>query len=238
MATNPYFTLTYDNTGPANPTININSSATYATQQLVTATIGTDDSDKTNYQMKIWGDIDVTWGISNGILKSGTTNNPSVEADAVMIAFSASKQIQLSTGDATKTLNVRLYDDVLNQSGQATDTIILNTTLPTLSLSTPDRTKISKQATKNQCNFNFQSDQLFTDYKVLVVSATNAVNTAGTAIATTYGSVATSGTGGNYPANTPINVTITGGDLEVASPGDGDKIIKVFVKNQAGQWSS
>jgi hypothetical protein len=155
-----------------------------------------------------------------------------------MIAFSASKQIQLSTGDATKTLNVRLYDDVLNQSGQATDTIILNTTLPTLSLSTPDRTKISKQATKNQCNFNFQSDQLFTDYKVLVVSATNAVNTAGTAIATTYGSVATSGTGGNYPANTPINVTITGGDLEVASPGDGDKIIKVFVKNQAGQWSS
>ena len=42
---------------------------------------------------------------------------------------------------------------------------------------------------------------------------------------------------GNYPAATNIQVTITGTDLETASPGDGAKIVKVFVKNEAGTWS-
>ena len=45
-----------------------------------------------------------------------------------------------------------------------------------------------------------------------------------------------SGTG-TFKANTGIACTITGADLEVASSGDGQKIIKVFVKNSAGTWS-
>jgi hypothetical protein len=236
MATNSYFTLTYDNTGPASPTVSLNSGATYATNVLITATIGTSDGTTTGYQMKIWGDLDISWAIANGVLKTGSTT--ATENDSATIGYATSKQLQVSAGDATKTINVRIFDDVLNQSGQATDTIILNTTLPSLTLSTPDVTKISKVATKNQCHFNFQSDQIFTDYMIKVVSATNADNTAGVTIPVTNGSVNTSATGGNFPANTPINVTITGADLETASAGDGAKIIKVFVKNQAGQWTS
>lgn len=36
---------------------------------------------------------------------------------------------------------------------------------------------------------------------------------------------------------TPIEVTITGTDLETASSGDNVKIVKVFVKTEAGIWS-
>jgi hypothetical protein len=70
MATNSYFTLTYDNTGPASPTVSLNSGATYATNVLITATIGTSDGTTTGYQMKIWGDLDISWAIANGVLKN------------------------------------------------------------------------------------------------------------------------------------------------------------------------
>ena len=56
-------------------------------------------------------------------------------------------------------------------------------------------------------------------------------------IPVTSGSTNTSGTEGGYKADTAINVTINGADLEAASSGDGVKIIKVFVKNAAGTWS-
>ena len=56
-------------------------------------------------------------------------------------------------------------------------------------------------------------------------------------IPATAGSSNTSGSAGTYPAATNIQVTITGTDLETASPGDGAKIVKVFVKNEAGTWS-
>ena len=48
-----YFNLTLDTTGPAAPSISLESGATYATAQLVTATISTSDSPTTGYQMKI-----------------------------------------------------------------------------------------------------------------------------------------------------------------------------------------
>jgi hypothetical protein len=231
-----YFTLTYDTTGPASPSISINSGATYATAVLVTATIGTTDGTTTGYQMKVWGDLDLAWCKTNGVVGAGATGV--AEADALWITYATSKQLQLSTGDGTKTVYLKIRDDVNNPSAQASDTIILNTALPTVTISGPDVPKISKQTGKDTSSFTFQSDQIFTDYMVKVVSASGADNTTGTTIATTNGSTNTSGSAGNYSANTPITVTIKGADLEVASAGDGSKIIKVFCKNQAGQWSA
>lgn len=49
-----YFTLTLDTTAPSNPSISLEGGATYATAQLITATIGTSDTPTTNYQMLIW----------------------------------------------------------------------------------------------------------------------------------------------------------------------------------------
>ena len=70
-----------------------------------------------------------------------------------------------------------------------------------------------------------------------VVPANNSTQDAGVIIGTTNGSQNTSGSDGSYPASENIQVTITGADLEVASSGDGVKIVKVFVKNAAGTWS-
>lgn len=231
-----YFTLTYDTTGPASPSISLNSGATYATQVLVTATIGTTDSSTTGYTMQIWGDIDLSWGITNGFFTSGAT--AADQAHAVWQTYATSKQIQLSSGDATKNVYMVIRDDVNNPSAQASTSIILDTTLPTVTISGPDVSKISNQTGKDTSTFSFQSNQIFTQYEVKVVSSTSGDNTTGTVIATTNGSSNTSGNGGNYAANTPITVTIKGADLAVASSGDGAKIIKVFVQNQAGLWSA
>ena len=42
---------------------------------------------------------------------------------------------------------------------------------------------------------------------------------------------------GTFKASTAISCKIYGKDLEAASSGDGEKIIKVFVKNAHGTWS-
>jgi hypothetical protein len=186
--------------------------------------------------MKIWGDLDLAWAKSNGLINSGASTT--LEADALPITYSTSKQLQLSASDGNKVIYLKIIDDVSNSSAQASKSIILNTTLPTVTISGPDVSKISKQSGKNIASFSFQSDQIFTDYKVKVVSASGADNTTGVIIPTTDGSTNTSASGGNFSANSPMTVTIKGADLETASAGDGGKIVKVFVKNQAGQWSA
>ena len=42
---------------------------------------------------------------------------------------------------------------------------------------------------------------------------------------------------GTFKASAAISCKIYGKDLETASSGDGEKIIKVFVKNTHGTWS-
>src|SRR5437763_5742027 len=97
-----YFTLTYDATRPASPTLSINSGAQYTNAVLVTASMSTADATTTGYQMKIWGDIDVAWGKSNGVLNASATT--ATQTDAVLIGYATSKQIQLSSGDGVKNL--------------------------------------------------------------------------------------------------------------------------------------
>jgi hypothetical protein len=106
-----------------------------------------------------------------------------------------------------------------------------------VTISGPDVSKISKIAGKNVASFSFSVDTIFDEFKVKVVSSTGASHDTGTLIPTAGGSTNMSGNEGNYPAATPINCQITGTDLEAASAGDGQKIIKVFVKDQAGNWS-
>jgi hypothetical protein len=217
-----YFNLVLDTIGPASPSILVNNGDGYTANVLVNLTIGTADSPTTGYQMKIWGDI---------------SGGPATEGLASWETYNTSKQVTLTSGDGLKTIYVRLRDDVLNESSIASDTINLQATLATVSIAGPDVPKISKIAPKNECNFSFTSDIVFVEYKVKVVSTTSAGNTAGTQIPTTGGSTNMSGTG-TFAANTAITCKIKGADLETASSGDGTKIVKVFVKNQAGSWST
>ena len=215
-----FFNLILDTLAPSGVTLSINNKAQYTTTQEVTLNIATSDSDTTGYQMKIWG-ID---GVAT-------------ESEATWETFATSKTVSLPSGDGLKTVYVKIRDDVYNESSAASAQITLNTTVPSVTITGPDVSKVSKVSPKNVATFSFVSDVDFEEYKVKVVPATSSLNDAGTEIGTTNGSTNMSGTSGNYKANTAIQCKINGADLETASSGDGNKIIKVFVKNNAGTWS-
>lgn len=225
-----YFNLELDTTGPASPAISINGGDALTTGQSVTAGITTGDGDTTGYQMKIWGDVD-----------TGTDANiQDTEVGSTWIAFAATKAVELSAGDGSKTLHLKIRDDVYNESSEATDSINLDTTVPTVTISSgPDVSVISKIAGKRTASFQFTSDVEFDEYKVKVVPASGTPDTGGTQIGVTNGSSNMSGTAGNYPAATPISCAIDGRDLDAADTGDGTKIIKVFVKATSNDvWSA
>ena len=215
-----YFNLTLDTLAPAGLTLSINDNALYTTSRTVALTIGIGDEAAAGYQMKIWG-ID---GVAEEAASSWET-------------YAATKSVTLTEGDGLKTVFIKVRDDVGNESAAVSDTITLDTAVPVVTVTGPDRTRISKVSGFNQSVFNFTADVAFAEYKVCVVPASSSTQEAGTAIPATAGSINTSGSAGDYPAATNIQVTITGADLETASPGDGAKIVKVFVKNEAGTWS-
>lgn len=216
-----FFNLTLDTIAPSGVSILINNGATYATKSAVSVKIATSDTDTTGYQMKIWGDITAA----------------ATEGAATWQTFSTSKSLTLTTGDGLKTIHCKVRDDVGNESAEVTDTITLNTNVPVVTITGPDKSKISKVSGFDTSILSFVSDTDFEEYKVCVVTNSNSSQSAGTVIPTTGGSENTSGKAGGYKKNTAISVTIKGADLESASSGDGVKIVKVFVKNIAGTWS-
>lgn len=221
------FTLTLDTTAPAGVALDINSGAAYATQQAVTAQPSTSDGSTVGYQMKLWGSVDA----------AANANIQATEGASSWITYSSSQAVTLSSGDGLKTLNVRIRDDVGNESSSASDTITLDTTVPVATISVAaSPTKVSKIATFDTSTFQFQADVAIQAWKVKVVPATGSVESAGTTIPTTAGSTNT--TGGALAATTNQTVTIKGTDLETASSGDGAKIVKVFVQDAAGNWST
>lgn len=225
-----FFYLILDMTAPANPSVSINNGANYTTNQIVDLTIGTTDVDTSGYQIKIFGDID----------NSFDSNIKETKEESAWIAFNNSKQIKLSDGDGLKTINVVIRDDVYNESTQVSDSINLDTSLPTITITNPDVPKISKNQGKNVASLSFIVDKPFTKYKVKVVTAENSLENSGSIIPTANGSVNTSGTG-SFPANTPITIQINGTDLETVSQFNGNgkdaDCIKIFVLDESGKWS-
>lgn len=223
-----YTTLTLDTTGPQGVVATLHAGAAYAAVRDVNVGVTTTDPDTTGYQMKIWGDVD-------------PANDASVqplEVNSTWIAYNATTAIRLSAGDGVKTVTVRLRDDVHNTSSTGSDSVTLDTTAPVPTINveaTP--AKISKVAGKDVSTLEWSTDVVFDEYEVRVVPSTNSTRAAGAVIGTTAGSTNTSGNAGAYPAATNIVTTIDGADLETASPGDGDKIIKIFVKDANGNWS-
>lgn len=219
-----YFYLTLDTTGVSNPSLIIENNATYISTQLANLTIGCGDESTQGYTMKIWGDVDTTYD----------SNIKITEADSSWITYTTSKQIKLSNGDGLKTIYLKIRDDVWNESAIVSATITLDTSVPVVTVTRSDVTRISKVNGKNIASFSFIVSEPFIEYRVKVVTSPSATHDTGVQIPTTNGSVNMSGTG---IFNTVINCTINGADLELASSGDGNKIIKVFVKDASGKWS-
>lgn len=215
-----FFNLTLDTLAPTGLTVSLNDSAEYTTSATVTLSVEVEDSPTTGYQMKIWG-----------------INSAENEEDASWETYTSSKSITLISGDGQKTVYVKVRDDVGNETSAVTDTIILDTKVPSVTITGPDKSKISKVATFNESRFSFSADVAFEEYKVCVVPQNSSTQEAGQVIPTTAGSTNTSGSDGDYEASTPIQVMINGTDLETVSGGDGVKIIKVFVRTAAGTWS-
>ncbi len=227
MANN--FNLTLDTTAPGGVAVAVNGTDTYVTDDDVTVVPSTTDGDTTGYQVKIYGDVSDSFATS--VYRAD-------EADAPWVALSGSPfSVRLSAGDGSKTVRVKIRDDVWNASSEATDTVTLDTSLPVVTITSgPDATKVSKVSGKRTSNFAWQADVAFVEYKIKVVPASDSLHSAGTAIPETN-STNMDGTG-TFPATTPISSAIDGRDLETASSGDGVKIVKVFVKEHAeGAWS-
>lgn len=221
-----YLDIVLDTTAPASVQILLNNGDVYTTNQLVNAVISTADGSTVGYQMKIWGNVDPAYD----------ANIQTTEGASTWITYEASKQIKLSNVDGLKTINSRLRDDVWNESSQVSDSITLNTAVPTVTLSAQNVTRMSKVTGKNELTFSFTSDVIFTEYKVKYVTGASATHDTGTLIPITNGSVNMSNTG-TFASGTPINCIVKGADLELANASDGSKKIKVFVKNEAGIWS-
>lgn len=222
-----------DTTEPAGASVSIDGGATYTTDPEgdVVLAIGTTDSPTTGYTMKIYGDVSDTFA---------TAEYRALEANAPWISFATSKGVRLAAGDGSKTVYVKIRDEVGNATTTAvSDSIIVNTAAPVPSVTAgPTPNRISKVEGFRISSLTWQADDAFDEYKVKVVPATNSTHTAGTQLLTTNGSTNVAGAAGGYPATTGIATTIDGRDLEAASAGDGDKIVKVFVRDTAGNWSA
>lgn len=214
-----YFNLTLDTLAPQGLTIKLNNGSQYTTNKTVQLAVNVTDESADGYQMKVWG-ID-------GIAK---------ESDAVWETLANIKNVTLSTGDGLKTVYVKVRDDVYNETAAASATITLDTSVPAVTIIGPDVSKISKTSPKDVATFSFTSNTAFTEYKIKVVPSNSSLHDAGVQIGTANGSTNMTATG-TFKASTAISCKIYGKDLEAASSGDGEKIIKVFVKNAHGTWS-
>ena len=214
-----YFNLTLDTLAPQGLTIKLNNGSQYTTSKAVQLAINVTDESADGYQMKVWG-ID-------GIAK---------ESDAVWETLANVKDITLPTGEGLKTVYVKVRDDVYNETAVTSTSITLDTSVPAVTIIGPDVSRISKTSPKDVATFSFTSDVAFTEYKIKVVPSKSSLHDAGTLIGAANGSTNMSATG-TFKASTAISCKIYGKDLELASSGDGEKIIKVFVKNTVGTWS-
>ncbi len=164
------FTLTLDTTAPLTPTLAINAGAAATNVQAVTANISTADGTTTGYQIKLWGSVDLT----------ANPNIQATEGTSAWIAYNAAQPVTLSAVDGTKTLNLKIRDDVGNETAIVTDTITLDTTLPVVSISVAFApTKVSKVATFDTVTGSFQSDTAITAWKIKVVPAIGSTESAG-----------------------------------------------------------
>jgi hypothetical protein len=226
-----YISLTLDTTAPGGVSVTVNGGDAATSDDDVTLTIATTDDggSPTGYQMKVYGDVDDD---------EAQSEYRAAEGDAPWISFATSKSVKLSSGDGSKTVKVKVRDDVGNASSEATDSITLDTSVPVVTVTSgPSAAKISKVSSFDTVTFDWEADAGFDEYKVKVVATTGAAHSTGTQIPTTAGSSNVSGTAGDYPAETTITTTIKGADLETASAGDGAKVLKVFTKDENGFWS-
>lgn len=103
-----------------------------------------------------------------------------------------------------------------------------DTTLPIPNIvDGPTVSKISRISGKDVVSFTFQVDEAYQAYEIRSVPSGTSPHSAGNLIE--------SGSGGS--ANTDKAVDVTDDELVAVDSSEGDKTIKVFVQDLAGNWS-
>lgn len=100
-------------------------------------------------------------------------------------------------------------------------------TAPVSTVTSVDVTKISRIAGKDAATVAFTTDEDFTEYEARVVSSGGAGRGTGTQIETA-----------TVTARSSHTITITDDEFVAASASEGTNIVKLFVKDAAGNWSS
>lgn len=225
------FTLVLDTAPPVNPGLLLNGGATVTGAREVTVTLSSADyltGSRDVTWMRLWGDVDPL----------GDPQVHPLEADSGWLPFDPDYAVRLSDGSGRKTVRARLRDDVCNDTVEFSAFIDLDLTSPVVQMVTAvDRSRISKVAPCATALFTWQSTRPFDRYEVRVVPNIGSPHGAGVVIGTAHGSANTTGVGA-FEALVPMPTTIHGADLEIASPGDTVKVIKVFVRDLDGVWSA
>lgn len=221
-----HFTLTLDTAPPASPLLDINDGASRTGDPVVSLKVSSASAD--TREMKIWGDLDTT---VDGRFQT-------LEGDSQWTLWSPEVIVRLTAGTGRKYLYARLRDDVMNETVAFTDWIDLDLDSPVVAItSPPNRSRISNHPPLDSVLFAWSANRPFVHYEVRVVPSTGSPFGAGVLLGSASGSTHVSGTG-SFDAGSPISTTIEGLDLQAASPGDSSKIIKVFVQDAGGVWSS
>lgn len=167
-------------------------------------------------------------------------------------------QLTATSGNGQKNFTLSLRDNAGNVTNIPTQSFILNTDPPTVTVTGLDYNIISKvhdyrrQGTfvlstyADEVNFQFfiddgsgeVSSEDYQAYKVVAYAseaAAAAGSAADTAIPETNGSMHMQAS--DILAHVAVNALLKGADLELATAGDGIKIITVYMQNSAGTWS-
>ena len=233
-----YINLTLDTIAPSGLSVLLNSGASHTAVTAVKLNVTCGDADTTGYQMKIWG-----------------TAEAPTESDASWETFVSEKTITLPTGDGTKTVYIKIRDDVWNESVAVSDTIILRTVVPVVDLSNVTLSRLSEKEGKNITTFRAAIGgdiNAVNELRLAIVENINATvnDETNKFLVFSAGETANGSKVKDYEQKIiDINdcsviigdyvyFTLTSADILALSPGDGVKIIKVFAKDsETGSWS-
>jgi hypothetical protein len=215
------FTVNLDTSPPAAPTMTIEWSALATGSRTVTAMLDSADYQRGSQdvaEMKIWGDVDPTADALVQPTENGSTWQ----------IFRKSLVLALSPGPGPKQIRGRLRDDVYNETTVFGTSIIFDSGYPVVSITRGvERSRISKVPPFNTLTFFWSSSLDYDQAELRVVPGPGSPHTSGISLHTFLP--------GSAGAET--QTTIDGAGLALASPGDWQKVLKVFVRSTAGVWS-
>lgn len=224
-----HFVVLVDTTSPVRVTASLNRGVTPTPLSCVQLYLEVPDhlvGQQDIEDMKIWGDVDPNYDPSIQV----------AEGDSRWMLFIPWVNVVLSAGNGLKTIHATVRDAVGNETTvSATVTLALDSVPTVTMLSTPAKARYGLTAGFDTFECSWRSDQAFTEYVVTTVTNINDEHDASGTVAIT-GGTNLAGTG-TWTAGERITSSFTTTQLLTASPGDGPKIVKAFVKNAKGVWS-